>query len=205
MYATLEQLKQSLDIQGGDEDELLKAALEAAQDTIERVTQRVFEAEADETRYVDYDDAYILGQKLYLPGDLCQITSVVNGDGMEVTPEMYVTLPRLRSINGGVVSLPNSPQARPWYALQLKLSSNIFWAFYDTPEEAIAITGRWAYSIEAPAAIHNATLRLASWMYTQKDSLAPRSDSEVSNHGPLLLMSDLPEDVQRRLLPFMRH
>ncbi|MBE2198472.1 MAG: phage gp6-like head-tail connector protein [Anaerolinea sp.] len=205
-YVSLDEFKRELALLhlplSSDDDGLLQQKLDDAQRTIENVTRRFFEAEADEERLLDY--TLVNGRNLYLPYDLCGITEIVNGDGTVIGVDEYVTMPRFRSISGGACVMPNSPQAWPWYEIVLKQGASVAWTYTDSPEEAIAITGRWAFSVTPPADIVGATLRLASWFYQQKDSLADRKDSMVSRSGSLLLMADLPLDVQRRLLRYVR-
>lgn len=204
-YATLAELKSELDLGDSDVDEvLMQRKLDEAQRIIDRVTERVFEAAMDEIRLIDYEEGKTVdGRKLILPEDLCQITSVTNGDGVTVTFDEFVTVPRLRSV-GAEVTLPDSPQAWPWWAIQLKANSGKRWTYDTDPEEAISVVGRWAFSVSAPADVKGATIRLADWLYHQKDSLADREESEVGQDGVLLLMGDLPKSVQARLMSYVR-
>lgn len=205
-YATLDELLDYMDLHDDNVNEtLLQAKLTEAQAIIERVTERVFEASTDETRYVDYvPNETIDGRTLFLPDDLCRITSITNGDGTALTPDHYVTTPRMRTVLSGVVSLPNSPKAWPWYEILLKASSSKAWNYGDDTEEAIAIVGRWAFSETAPADIKQATILLADWLYNQKDTLNDREDSAVNEHGIALLMAGLPMGVQSRISRYVR-
>lgn len=204
-YATVEDLLHEMGIPSEDADEdLLQSKLDAAQDIIDRVTARTFEASVDETRLIDCTEETVDGRTLYPPYDLCQITSIVNGDGTAVDVDEYVTLPRLRMVSGGSSVLPAVPDARPWYGITLKLSSGQVWTYDTDPEEAISITGRFAYSVTAPQAIKNACLRLADWLYQQRNDMRDRQESATSDDGILLLMADLPTDIQARLIPFVR-
>lgn len=205
-YATLEELKREMGLLEEDaDDELLQSKLTQAQDIIEHVTNRRFEASADETRLIDYSPETVNGRMLHLPHDLCQITSVVNGNGQTVAVTEYVTVPRLRSVSGSQSIMPAVPSAWPWYAIEIKLNASKIWTFSSSPEEAISITGRWAFSVTAPQTIKSVCLRLADWLYHLKDNPASEiRESETSEEGVMLLMADLPMDVQRRLLRFVR-
>jgi hypothetical protein len=204
-YATLEEVMQEMGVlEEGINTDLLQAKIDAAQDIVENVTHRCFEADADETRLIDYSEETVDGRTLHLPYDICQIAEVLNGDGEEVTVNEYVTTPRLRTVSSGSSVMPAVRDAWPWYALTIKSSVSKAWTYEDDREEAISITGRWAFSVTPPAAIKAATIRLAHWLYMQKDDLRDREESEVSQDGILLLMGDLPNDVQARLLPFVR-
>lgn len=205
-YITVQELQRELGVFDDNIDELsFEDVIADAQDIIERTTHRRFEVTADETRTVDYNDMTVRGRSLFLPWDLCQITSITNGDGTSITPSQYVTMPRLNAESGGIVSLPSNTDAWPWYEITLLSSSSVAWTYETDPEAAISIVGRWGFSVTPPAAIKRACARLAAWLYTQRDDLRDRVDTAVSEDGILLLMSDLPTDVQRRLLPFVRH
>ena len=205
-YITVEEFQREMGVLDDPIDETaFEDAIADAQDIIERTTHRRFEVTADETRTVDYNDATVRGRCLSLPWDLCQITSITNGDGTAVTPGQYVTTPRLSSVSGSTVSLPDTADAWPWYELVLLSSSSVAWTYETDPEAAISIVGRWGFSVTPPAMIKRACARLAAWLYHQRDDLRDRPDTAVSEDGILLLMSDLPTDVQRRLIPFVRH
>lgn len=203
-YATLEQLKAELNITHDKQDDLLADKLTDAQAVLELIYKRCFEAPAEEeTRYVDYDPAFVKDGRrgLLLPQawDVCQISQVVNGDGTVITPDKYVTEPRLRNVSGGVITLPPYSSAGggwPWYALQLKASSGLYWTYEGDTKEAIAITGKFAFSATVPYVVRRATIRLAVWFYQQRDNLTDFQKPKPSKHGIMLLPANLPEDVQ---------
>lgn len=206
-YALLEELLQEMGIDPEEfsDDGLLQDKLDAAQNIIEGVTKRTFEATADEIRLIDCTPDTVQGRTLYVPYDLCQITSIINGDGSPITVDQYVTEPRLRSVADGASVLPAVHDAWPWWGIKLKASSRKAWTYTTDPEEAISITGRFAFSVEPPDAIKTATLRLADWLYQQRNDLRDRQESGTSTDGVLLQMADLPMDVQARLTRYVRH
>lgn len=150
-YTTPNELKAYLGITSAKDDALLSSLIDAAQSAVELYTGRTFEASADSIRYFDPRDA--VDGWLWLDEDLAAITSITNGDGQPVTA--YVTQP---ATNG------------PFYAIKPKASSGQRWSYRSDPEDAIAIEGRWAYSVTPPAAIKQATMRLAAYYYRQKDA-----------------------------------
>lgn len=206
-YALLEELVQEMGLPPEDfvDDGLLQEKLDAAQVIIEGVTKRSFEAGADETRLIDCTPDTVNGRTLHVPYDLCQITSIVNGDGVTITADEYVTEPRLRSVADGASILPAVRDAWPWWGVTLKASSGKAWSYTSDPEEAITITGRFAFSVTPPDDIKTATLRLADWLYQQRNDLRDRQESGTSTDGVLLPMADLPMDVQARLTRYVRH
>lgn len=207
-YVTIEEVMQEMDILSEDVDEvLLQRKIDSAQNIIENVTNRRFEASADETRLIDcIEGETVDGRTLFIPYDICEITTILNGDedNTEVTVDEYVTEPRLRTVSGGSSVMPAVHDAWPWYAVRLKFSANKSWDYTDDQEEAISITGRWAFSITPPAAIKDATIRLSDWLYHQKDNLDDREENTTGTDGILLMMSDLPSDVQSRLMRYVR-
>ncbi|GIV82782.1 MAG: hypothetical protein KatS3mg051_2136 [Anaerolineae bacterium] len=188
-YATLAELKAYLGITGTTDDMLLTDLLVRSQAIIDAATQRTFEATADSTRYLDAVED-VDGRVLWLDrvGDLAQITSITNGDGSSVASSEYVTEPRNQA---------------PYYAIQLKASSSVAWTYSDSPENAIAITGRWAYSVTPPDDIVHACIRLAAYLYRQKDN-ATDLDRPVIAGNVTLLPAQLPADIQSLLAPYRR-
>lgn len=187
MYTDLNALKSYLGISTSSDDALLTDCIENAQQMIETRTQRVFEASTDTTKKFDaisdVDDASLL-----LNADLCQITSVVNGDGSVIPSSNYLTDP---------------PRHTPFWAIRLKRSSSP-WVYTTDPEDAIQVTGRWAYSVTAPADIVQATLRLAAFLYRQKDTAVDGDRPILTGDGNVLMPSRLPNDVAEILRPYIK-
>jgi len=217
-YLTREELKVYLSITKSQDDTLLDLLITQAQTFIENNTNRTFECAADSTRAFDmwqdtgsvrytghkepwYQDStlnYGLGRvlqervggygwqrTLYLDEDLCQITQVVNGDGTVVPPSAYVTEPR---------------NAKPWYALTLKESSGLVWTYQTDVENAIQVTGRWAYSVTPPEDIRMATLQLATYFYRRRGAENAGADQpQVSPSGVVLFPAGMPAIVTQVL------
>lgn len=127
-YCSLSDLKIYLGISATGDDDLLQSMLDAATNRIDTFCARNFQAAANETRYLDpLVNAY--GEYIWLDGDLSHVASVVNGDGETITSSL-VTQPR---------------NDTPYYALKIKANASVYWNYDQTPENAIAITGRWAF------------------------------------------------------------
>jgi hypothetical protein len=151
-YATLAQLKTTLGITTTADDPLLQLYLDQAQVAVDNYCGQTFEAGANSTRYFHaVDDVH--GRELWFDAPLCSINSVTNGDSTTVTTGDYVTLPF---------------NAAPYYGLRIKGSSAQSWTYTDDPENAIAVSGKWAYSVTAPAAIGLATLQMASFLWNRR-------------------------------------
>jgi hypothetical protein len=191
MYTDLATLKSYLGIASASDDALLSSLIARAQQMIDTSTQRTFEAAADATRRFDaVRDVTSDGQMLFLDDDLCQITSVVNGNGASIAASSYSTEPRRQP---------------PYYALRLKPSAGLAWVYSGDPHDAIQITGRWGYSLSAPADIAHACVRLAAYLYRQKDTQSDIGDlPRMSPDGVLLMPTRLPQDVAQMLAPYRR-
>jgi hypothetical protein len=188
-YCTLADVKAELNISVTTDDSLLSGYITTAQRIIESPpplgTGRVFEASADTTRYVDApytSDGDPDGTSYVLPlwnvGDLCAITTVVNGDGTTIGSSAYVTEPRYKT---------------PYHALRLKRNGSYLWTYSSTNENAIAITGRWAYSTTAPADIARAALRIVVWLYRSRDNA--NADQATQTDQGIILPNKLPIDI----------
>ena len=64
----------------------------------------------------------------------------------------------------------------------------------DSPDAAISVTGRWAYSITPPQDIVYATTVLAAEMYRKKDNSIDANRTIVTRDGIISKVS-FPEDV----------
>lgn len=127
MYCTLAELKSYLGVATATDDTLLNALISAAQQRINDVTRRNFEATADTLRYYSAEDAD--GRCLELYADLSYITSVTV-DGSPLPSTEYTVDPR---------------NVTPWQRLVMKSSSVYTWGAYSSaPEDSVTITGRWA-------------------------------------------------------------
>jgi len=184
MYCTPSELREYLGITVTTDDSLLSALLNASKNLIDRYTGRTFEADSDTIRYFD-SYRNVDGVLLYLDADLCVITSITNGGGASVAGSNYVTEPR---------------NSTPYYAIRLKPSSTVNWQSSSNgdTENAIAITGRWAYSTKAPDIINHACKRLAAYLYRQKDN-ANDLDRAVVAGNSTILPSQIPSDIRLML------
>jgi hypothetical protein len=190
VYTNVLALKTYLGITVDADDTLLTQLIRRAQGIIDDYCNRTFEASTDTTRYLDCPTAqggriFTDGQRrlnpptLWLDRDLCQITSIINGDGTTITTGQYITQP----VNG-----------TPFYAIKLKSSSGINWTYTDDPEAAIAINGRWAWSVTAPQPIVYACERLSAYLYRKRDAQV-FDDTAFAEGGVVRLPKGLPVDV----------
>ena len=129
-YCNLTDLKLYLNVAASNttDDTLLYALLDAATARIDSFTGRTFQAPADSTRYYDiYRDTD--GYELYFDTDLSHVTSITNGDAVDVTSSLYF----------------NPRNTTPFYKCGFKESSAYSWTYTTDPQDAITVVGRFAY------------------------------------------------------------
>lgn len=187
-YTTVSLLKTYLGATTSNDDTLLTALIARAQAIIDAYCQRTFEASANTSKTFDADRDTD-GAWLYLDEDLASINTVTNGDGDVLTASTeYMTEPRNRT---------------PYFAIKLISQSGLSWTWTTAPENAITISGKWAYSTTAPDDIVHATLRLAAYLYRQRDNAADL-DRPMYVGNATILPSQLPSDIKTILAPYRR-
>lgn len=187
-YTTVSLLKTYLGATTSNDDTLLTALIARAQAIIDAYCQRTFEASANTSKTFDADRDTD-GAWLYLDEDLASINTVTNGDGDVLTASTeYMTEPRNRT---------------PYFAIKLISQSGLSWTWTTAPENAITISGKWAYSTTAPDDIVHATLRLAAYLYRQRDNAADL-DRPLYVGNATILPSQLPSDIKTILAPYRR-
>ena len=183
-YCTTAWVKSLVDIKSPGDDNLIDSLIDAAQQAIDGYCHRSFEASADTTRYIDAVGDHVRGRVLHLDdiGELAAVTTITNGDGVEVTSGEYVLVPRNKT---------------PYTAIRLLGSSGKTWTYSTDWEDAISITGRWAYSSSAPAIIQEACASLAAFYYRQKD--APFTDVTAVEVGVVVRPVGIPTHIKAML------
>lgn len=190
MYIDVElDLKEYLGIASSEnaDDGLLLHLAQRAQGIVDDYAGRTFEASSNTVRYFD-PTIDVQGRSLFLDADLCAINTVTNGDGTVISASNYVTQPR---------------NITPYHIIVLKSSANVSWTYTDSPENAIAISGKWAYSLTPPQAVRMATLKVAFYLYKQKDSGADADRAVFAGPGTILPAS-LPRDIKQLLEAYRR-
>lgn len=143
---------------------------------------RRFQTSADTTRRFDaIRDVDTNHRRLWLDEDLCQITSITNGDGQLVSASDYVTDPRNEA---------------PYYAITLKLGASTVWTYDDSPEDAIAIVGRWGYALTPPADIAQACLDLVVYEYRRRSQSGSDDRPITTASGMVITPSSVPRMVR---------
>lgn len=194
-YTTLAAVRAELKATNTTDDTLLTGYASLAQRIIEAPlpmgTGRVFEASTDTTKYFDAPLMSDGGSPAVLDlrgQDLCSITSITNGDGAALPGTAYVTRPR---------------DAPPYYAIQLRRTPGYVWQWgSEGPEGAIAITGKWAYSVTASLDIQRCATRLAVWMYKSRDNAG--FDVDIKTDEGLILGARMPADIRQMIKAYQR-
>ena len=172
------------------DDALLTTLISRSEKQIDNYCHRTFLAPTTAaTRYYDaLRDVSDDRRTLYLDEDLASITTIVNGDGKTLTSTAYVPEPR----NG-----------TPYHAIRLRLSSYGLWTWEDEPEDAITVSGRWGYATSAPDDIKQATIRLVSYQYAQKDANV-FDVTAMPEMGVMTVPQGMPRDVREILDPYRK-
>lgn len=188
-YCGVDELKEYLGIESATDEPMLLTFLATAQRIIDSYCARTFEATADTVRTFD-SQCDVDGYTLTVDSDLCAITSIVNGDGTTISNSHYVTEPRNET---------------PYYAIRLKASAGNVWTstVSGDSENAITVTGKWAYSTSAPSDIAHVCKRLAAYIYRQKDN-AGDLDRAVIAGNSTILPAQIPSDIRLMLAPYRR-
>jgi hypothetical protein len=188
-YATVADLKSYLGLANTGDDTLLAAMLARASQAVDTYTRRTFAVSGDTTRYYDAIGEHIVdGRVLLLDHDLCSVTTVTNGDGNTISSTYYTLVPRNET---------------PHYAIRLKDTYSSLWTYTTSWEDAISITGRWAYSLTPPDDIVQATLRWAGYIYKQKDAQV-FDTTAIPDAGVIQIPAGIPADVRLLLRPYKR-
>lgn len=188
-YCTAANVKTYLGISGSGDDTLIGEIITYAQQAIDSHCRRTFEAGSDTDQYftVGRDTE---GLWLWFDRDIAAITTVLNGDpsSTEVTSAQYVT----------------EPYNAPYHGIKILGSAAKVWEYNQDPENAIKVTGKWAYSAAAPADITFAAIRLSGYMYRAKDSSMDIDRPIITDAGVTLLPLGLPNDVIKILAPYRK-
>jgi hypothetical protein len=195
-YITAADLRQYIGAVSTSDDTQLGFAAARAQQMIDTYCNRTFEAPADTTRYYNAldlrygGDVDAFSNELRLDVDLCQLTRVTNGNG-EIIP------------NNFLVQLPTN--FTPKYSIKIMMNTSYVWTYTGTPDMAISVLGRFAYSITAPADIIAACLALGKYIYKARTSTIETDRAVLSSDGIILPGKNIPDAITAQIEPYRRH
>ena len=190
-YCTAAQVKTYLGVSGAGDDTLIGDLITRAQAWIDSYTGRTFEASTNSTRRFtvneDTDGAW-----LYFDEDIASITTVTNladaTSTQTISSTEYVTFPRNQT---------------PYVAIRILDSASKEWDYSADPEMGVTVAGKWAYSTAAPNDIVHGCVRLASYLYRQKDSQVFNTTS-FPEAGVVETPGDMPPDIAKILDQYRR-
>jgi hypothetical protein len=192
-YTTSAEIKAYLKIPTAQtaDDALLATLATRAQTLIDHWTDTTWEAAAATLKRFDARAPHVEGRCLWFDGLwVAEIASVVNGDGETIPASAYTTMPRHAS--NGI------------FGIELRAGASYAWTWDgDSPEETIQITAYWGRARTAPGFITAAALRLAVYLYRQKDGGPDADRAIVSGDGVILQPARVPADVMDLLRPVM--
>jgi len=84
------------------------------------------------------------------------------------------------------------------------MNTSYIWTYTGTPDVAIQIVGRFAYSITPPSDIVAACLRLGSFIYRAREGTPDSDRAILSSDGVILQAPRIPTDVQQTLEPYRK-
>lgn len=178
-YTTTAKVKTYLDITDSGNDTLIGELISAAEQYINGETGRIFEAEEDTTAYYDAV-RNVDGRLLIFDAPVAAITTVTNGDGVEVADSEYVTEPR---------------GSTPYYGIRLLGSTGKAWTYTNDPENAISVEGRHAYTVTPDAECEVATRLLAAMMYNQRKNIGDVTRPLLTSGGGVVMPTTIPKQT----------
>lgn len=196
-YITASDLKAYMGITSSGDDAQLALACTRAQSIVEGYTNRVFEwAGSAATKYFTPINEKLGGQladdgrTLYTFGfDILELASITNGDGNTIPLIAIITLPL---------------NVTPGYAIRIKSNTSYVWTFTGSPDAAVAVSAKWAYSLTPPAEVIAATLRIASYLYRQREGTPDTDRAIMSADGVILAAPKIPTDATMILQAYRR-
>ncbi len=192
-YATVAEVKTYGGVGGPKDDKVIEGLITRASKKFDTFCKHPLVTDTDTTRYftVGRDTE---GMALWFDGVIASITQVLNGDPSttEVTSSEYALINR------------NNP---PYYGIRILRSAAKVWEYTTDPEDAIAVTGKWAWHTSAtvaavPADIKKACVRYVAFLYRQRDTSQDVDRPILTDAGVTLLPSRMPQDVIDDILPY---
>lgn len=177
-YTDLTTLKAYAGVTNTTDDTLLTAILSRAIAAFDSHFDHRFEA-TTATRY--YGSDAVVGSVLWLDAPLLTVTTLTNGDtdATGISSSDYWLKPRNRS---------------PYWYIELKAAGTVTGWDIATDKE-ISVAGTWGYTATAPGEVVQAVLRLATYIYRQKDSQVFETTA-VPELGVITIPSGIPQDVK---------
>lgn len=186
-YCTAQDVKSRLNINSDTDNGYILSLINACSELVDRHCMwptSFFAVPIDSTRY--YDAGAVQEGRLRLGVPLADSTiTVVNGDTTIVTSDMYRLYPR-----------NESPKWEIW------LLSGYSWAFNTDGE--ISVTGKFGYSMVAPAGVVEATAEYAAWMFKRYQGALQDATANF-DLGQLVYSKPMPVQVKDKLASYRNY
>ncbi len=188
--ATVSEIKEYKGITGSGDDKNLKDLIPRCESWLNRECRRILYTEIDTTRYMDAVGLHIEGASFHLSdfGDICQITSVTNGDGEVLTVNThYAQYPREITFD-----------CPTFHTLKMLGSGGKAWTYTGDMEQSISVTGRWAYYTDTtvPDDVKQMVMRLVLYALKVRDTDAFET-IVIPDAGIIQAPQGFPVDVLR--------
>jgi len=174
-YTTLEAMKRYFRAAStdADDDTVIEGLVEAVSRYLDDLTLRTFYARA-ETRLFDLPP----GRELRLDDDLLTVTTLTNGDGVEIPVGQYLLLPA---------------NVFPKYAIKLKASSTYSWQLSASAdwEQVISVAGTWGYVADTPKDIEEACQQIVLNAYKRRFGDHVEAVATVTAAGVVITPKDI--------------
>jgi hypothetical protein len=183
-YCSLADVKANgrLDINSTTYDSEILSIIAAASRWIDRyknIPEDGFAQNTDSTRY--YDIAAIREGRLCLDAPYVSITTLTNGDGLEITSSYYRLYPR----NG------------TYYNQIRLLSTHSGWQFSDDDSE-VTVLGKVGYATSTPEPVREACAMLSSWIFKRYQGGLQDASANI-DLGQLVYSEAIPKSVRALL------
>ncbi len=180
-YATLDQYKGFADVDStdGDDDAAIEKIIEGVSRYIDLKTQRTFYARTETRKYSLPPDG---GRELELDDDLLTITTLTNGDDVEIEATDYNLIP-----------INETPKS----AIRLKQTSTIFWALDSdgNSEFVIDVAGTWGYMTNHTDDIREACLMTTQSFVKRRFGENVSGIAKVTAAGVVITPQDVPSSA----------
>jgi len=192
MYPTLKDLKTYLSIETNKDDSLLTSKLTQAIVSFENIVGgRKFVSDALTTKiFYSNQNNFIDTRTFFFLDDCCHVETLTINNNI-INPNHYIVFDSSQTPLTKIMLLNACPYNFSNYSVIENFST-------------IQIEGHWSYSIKCPEDVHGSIIRLASWLYNQKDNAADY-DKPVAFTMLSRLPVGIPSDVIFTAQTYMRY
>ena len=195
-YCTVTEVKQYANINEAVDDAIIAELIDRVTLAMDAAARRTLVTATDTDRYftVGRDTE---GYTLYFDDVCASVTTVLNGDASatEVTSAQYALLER------------NYP---PYYGIRILSSAGKVWEYNNDPEDAIKVTGKWAYYSAAalptnvPDDIRQICIKWTAARYRGRSHTGEGDRPLLTDMGVTIMPGGMPREVAEDMRPYIR-